>query len=225
VQGFSPAEVVVQGFSPALTESPENFSCKVAHHRCRWHGCGIWSCHTGSMITKRPKRLDGVSYVGFQRYFLTFCTAYRHRAFENYALVDSCLVQLRLCAERHDIALVAYCFMPDHVHLLVSGVAESTDVRAFVAAFKQATGFAYRRQHEKRLWQPGYFDRMLRDDEATEAVARYILENPVRAGLTAQLGEYQPAGSDLYDFQELLSVWDRAGLKSCTTPALRQRQD
>jgi len=160
------------------------------------------------VIHKRPKRLPGVPYVGYQRYFLTFCTAQRHRAFENQALADSCLVQLRRCAAAHDMALVAYCFMPDHVHLLVYGLAESADLRAFVAGFKQATGFAYRRQHDRHLWQPGYFDRVLRDDESTEAVARYVLENPVRAGLAGQLGEYGLAGSDLYDLQGLLSAWD-----------------
>jgi putative transposase len=161
------------------------------------------------MICKRPRRLAGVSYVGYQRYFLTFCTAHRHHAFEGDVVADRCLTQLRRSATAHDMAVVAYCFMPDHLHLLVYGIGESADLRAFVAAFKQATGFAYRRQYGRHLWQPGYFDRVLRDDESTEAVARYVLENPVRAGLTARLGEYRLAGSDVYDPQALLSAWDR----------------
>jgi len=52
---------------------------------------------------------------------------------------------------------------------------------------------------------------VLRDDESTEALARYTLENPVRAGLAARLGEYPFAGSDLYNLQGLLSAWDGQG--------------
>lgn len=107
------------------------------------------------------------------------------------------------------MALVAYCFMPDHVHLVVYGTSQRADLRAFVVHFKKLTGFEYRRGTGVRLWQPGYFDRVLRDDESTEAVTRYTLENPVRAGLATRLGEYRFAGSDLYDVQAQLSAWDR----------------
>ncbi len=106
------------------------------------------------------------------------------------------------------MALVAYCFMPDHVHLLVYGTSETSDLRAFVVDFKKVTGFEYRQRHGRHLWQRGYFDRILRDDESTEAVVRYTLENPVRGGLAGQLGEYPLAGSDMYDLRGLLSAWD-----------------
>jgi len=75
--------------------------------------------------------------------------------------------------------------------------------------FKKVTGFEYSRRFERRLWQPGYHDRILRDDESTEATARYILENPVRGGLARQIGEYPYAGSDLYDLQAILTAWDK----------------
>ena len=34
-----------------------------------------------------------------------------------------------------------------------------------------------------RLWQPDYFDRLIRDQEHFEKVAKYITWNPVKAGL------------------------------------------
>jgi hypothetical protein len=52
---------------------------------------------------------------------------------------------------------------------------------------------------------------VLRDDEATAAVARYILANPVRAGLTTELGEYPFAGSDVFDLKEVLTAWEEGG--------------
>lgn len=161
------------------------------------------------MFPKRPTRLTGVSYVGYQRYFLTFCTARRHPAFESADLVETCLRQFRRAATAEAFAIVAYCFMPDHVHLVVCGMGEASDLQAFMISCKKVTGFEYSRRHRRRLWQPSYYDRVLRDDESTEAVVRYVLENPVRAGLAKEIGEYPFAGSDLYDATEVRTAWDR----------------
>ena len=73
--------------------------------------------------------------------------------------------------------------MPDHVHLLVYGTSEAADLRAFVVDFKKVTGFEYRQRQGRHLWQPGYFDRVLRDDESTEAVARYTLQKSCSRGI------------------------------------------
>jgi REP element-mobilizing transposase RayT len=116
--------------------------------------------------------------------------------------------QLRCNAALFEFALVAYCVMPDHVHALLEARAERSDFKAMMKRFKQMTGFAYKKQTGRQLWQPGYHERVLRDDEASEAVARYILENPVRAGLTRELGEYPYAWSDVYDLAGLLTAWE-----------------
>jgi len=99
--------------------------------------------------------------------------------------------------------------MPDHVHVLTYGAALDADFTAFVKAFKQRSGYWYASRFGRRLWQAGYYDRILRSDEATEAVARYVLENPIRAGLARELGEYPFAGSGLYEPLALTSAWDR----------------
>ena len=99
--------------------------------------------------------------------------------------------------------------MPDHVHVLLFGESDVSDLRASVKRFKQMTSFAHKRAHGVELWQPGYHEHILRDDEATEAAARYIPENPVRAGLTREIGAYAFAGSDMYAFEALLTVWDK----------------
>ena len=89
-----------------------------------------------------------------------------------------------------DIAVHAYCFMPNHVHLLLEGTAEWSSLPAFVARWKQSTAYSIGRPRGIRLWQPGYFDRVLRARESSSTTARYILENPVRAGLTNRVNEY-----------------------------------
>ena len=103
------------------------------------------------MITKRPRRLDGVSDVGFQRYFLTICTAHRRQMFTTLTAVDGPLGQLRKTCALFDFALVAYCFMPDHLHALIAAESEQADLGVFVKRFTQMTGFAHRRSHRDSL--------------------------------------------------------------------------
>ena len=160
------------------------------------------------MLTKRPRRIDGFSYVGYQRYSLTTCTAFRRRLFIDAPLVTGVVEQLMHNAGRFEFAVLAYVLMPDHAHILAEAESERSDFRAFVKPFKQTTGFAYRQQTEQPLWQHGYHERVLRNDEVTEAVVRYILENPIRAHLSTELGEYPFAGSSKYDLEALKTAWD-----------------
>ncbi len=45
-------------------------------------------------------------------------------------------------------------------------------------------------RREGPLWQPGFHDRAIRKEEDLQAVARYIVANPVRAGLAGKVGDY-----------------------------------
>jgi len=83
--------------------------------------------------------------------------------------------------------------MPDHLHLLVSGQDESS-LPAFVRHFKQLSGHRYKREHGAQLWQISYYDHVLRRDEDLLAIARYIWDNPVRAGLAQDRSEYPFSG-------------------------------
>jgi REP element-mobilizing transposase RayT len=71
------------------------------------------------MITDRPHRLTGVSYVGFQRYFVTTCTAFRKTLFNDHALATEVIQQILQLSREFEFAVVAYCVMPDHLHLLL----------------------------------------------------------------------------------------------------------
>jgi REP element-mobilizing transposase RayT len=94
--------------------------------------------------------------------------------------------------------------MPDHVHLLVEGLDERSDLREFVHTAKRHSGYAFSQKHRKRIWQDGYYERVLRPSESPRAVARYILGNPVRAGLVSTIRDYPYVGSDIWTLDELL---------------------
>jgi len=152
----------------------------------------------------RPQRLTGFSYVGRYQYSLTFCTESRILALAD----DHCAVEtlgaFRRAANEERFSFVVYCLMPDHAHLLVEGTTASSDLRRFAKLAKQHSGAAYASRHQHRLWQPGYFDRVLRSDEDARDIAGYILNNPVRAGLVRNPLEYAYSGSDVWSLKDLL---------------------
>ncbi|MBA2259144.1 MAG: transposase [Acidobacteria bacterium] len=155
------------------------------------------------MYNRRP-RLQGFLYTGFRRYFLTFCTDGRHKVFTNPSTVACVREQILSAAHAQGVAILAYVFMPDHVHLLVEGKREDADLKSFVHLAKQKSGFAYSRSHHRRLWQASYFDRMLRDEEDTWDVIRYIVMNPVRANLVTTFTQYAFLGSAVMERDELM---------------------
>jgi putative transposase len=147
-----------------------------------------------STFRRKPNRLLLEVYRGAAVYFLTLTCAQRRPAFTEERLVESCIETLRSCSERHGFAVLAYCFMPDHLHLLVEGGAGS-DVPQFTKDFKQRTGYAYRRLSEEALWQKSYYDHILRREEDVREAARYIIGNPVRMGLVEAAGDHPYSGS------------------------------
>jgi len=133
------------------------------------------------------------------------CTFERRHYFTNSETVDLVRVQLLLTARQFDVEIVAYCFMEDHLHALVAGTAEHADSKGFTGLFRRRSGYGYRRRHGHRLWQEGYFDRVLREREATFDVVSYIVANPVRAGLCADATSYPYSGSSRYSLEEIVT--------------------
>ena len=79
--------------------------------------------------------------------------------------------------------------MPDHVHLFVRGGADFV-LSTWIAGLKRALSIAL---DQAQLWQPGFFDHILRSSESYSDKWNYVRDNPVRAGLveTADRWPYQ----------------------------------
>jgi putative transposase len=138
-------------------------------------------------------RLKGFDYVGPFGYSLTLATRGRAAAFSDPCVVQAVLECLALPCARYGFSLHAYCFMPDHLHLLLSGQDDSS-LTDFVRHFKQLSGHRYKREHGAPLWQISYYDHVLRRHEDLLTVARYIWDNPLRAGLVQDRSEYPFSG-------------------------------
>jgi REP element-mobilizing transposase RayT len=80
-----------------------------------------------------------------------------------------------------------------------------------IKMWKQSTGFEWSRRHGCKLWQHGYWERVLRDNDNPLSVCRYIVENPVRAGLVAHPTQYELCGSTLYEIRDICSAVQMRG--------------
>jgi putative transposase len=131
------------------------------------------------------------------------CTDRRRKVFVDPDNAISVQVQLLSTASAYAIEVVAHSLMPDHLHALLAGTTENSDPLKCCDVFRSRTGFHHRARHRRRLWQEGYYDRLLRDNESTFDVVSYIVMNPVRAGLARTASEYPYSGSSRYSLEEI----------------------
>jgi REP-associated tyrosine transposase len=130
-------------------------------------------------------------------YSLTFCAFSRSERFRTPGIIEMLVRAILTAALEFEFDVLAYCVMPDHVHLLVQGMTASAALRPFVASVKQRSGYEFKRRTGQRLWQKGYYERTLRRDEDLLTVARYIEANPVRAALVPSIGVWLHVGGRL----------------------------
>ncbi len=87
--------------------------------------------------------------------------------------------------------------MPDHVHLVLSRMLNPANSEAFtleeiMQGIKGASAHAINKLLRRRghIWQDESFDNYLRTGEALNDKLRYVVSNPVRAGLAQKAREY-----------------------------------
>ncbi|HLG54115.1 MAG TPA: transposase [Vicinamibacterales bacterium] len=155
------------------------------------------------MSPNRAPRLAGFSYVGLHQYFVTICTDKRRTSFADQGAATWLTLQIAPTFEARRFAVIAFCVMRDHVHLLLEGLTEDADLRAVVHNWKLRTAFAWKQRTGERLWQEGYYDYVLRDGDSVPGIVRYIIGNPIRGGLADDVTRYPYAGSSRYALAEL----------------------
>ena len=131
-------------------------------------------------------------------YFLTTCVAHRRPllpAGEIHTILREEWGGLR---DRHGWAVGRYVVMPDHVHFfLTPSLSEAKPLATVIGKWKEWTAKRVlpALKQESPLWQPEFFDHVLRSDESRAEKWLYVRENPVRAGLVAQAEDWPYAGA------------------------------
>ena len=147
--------------------------------------------HVGTQLQLRPygrpsrktrPRLSDGAYTGRRTYHVTLTTNRHLAVFADLEQGRQCVDLLEDAAAKASFNLMAFCFMPDHVHLLAQGQTDRSSLIGFLQRFKQSTSFAFKREMGRSLWQQSFFDRVLRKTDEADAVADYILDYPRQDG-------------------------------------------
>ncbi len=155
-------------------------------------------------MEKHPRhRLPHPYYLGPRNCFLTICTGQRRKLLTDPRLVKLLTSELTRQFRSHGFSIFAYCFMPDHCHVLAASLTETSDLAKAVRAFKGVSAARARSLGIRNLWQRDYYDHILRSSESFHSVAAYIFENPVRAGLVKNPHDWPFSGSFVFDWKNL----------------------
>src|SRR5438105_11972045 len=112
---------------------------------------GTKSACASGMVHPYPPRWTAFNYTGRHRYFFTFPTDRRRPFFTDSAVVDRALAQILRAATHHGFSVIAYCFMPDHLHIVVGGETDRSNCRTFIKAAKQYSGYYHSQATATRL--------------------------------------------------------------------------
>lgn len=113
-------------------------------------------------------------------------------------------------ASSQSFVVYAYCVMPDHLHVLVIGADQASDLLIFLKRLKQKTAYEFRRKFRRDLWQKKFYDHILRQSDSIGRVAAYIWMNPVRKGICKDPREYPYSGSFVVDWKKVgapVEIW------------------
>ncbi len=124
-------------------------------------------------------------------YHVTSTTLFRRKLFDSLKPARILIGAMRNEQLGGHLDSLAFVIMPDHFHWLISlkgdqslstciGRVKSCSARVI----NKATG------RRGRLWQDGFHDRAIRKEEDLVGIARYIIANPLRAGLVGHVSEY-----------------------------------
>ncbi len=124
-----------------------------------------------------------------QVYLITTVCWNRQPIFQDFPAARS-LVQALQQAQPSAYTL-CYVVMPDHLHWLMQ-LRPGAELSATVKLVKSiATRWIKQRDPAReKVWQPGFHDHQLRREEDMRVLAKYVVANPVRAGLVSSVRYY-----------------------------------
>jgi putative transposase len=148
-----------------------------------------------SKIREQPHRLNLSQYLGLVRASFTICIQNRLPVFIEPSIVNKFAEILRISCKKHFCLNWAYVFMPDHVHIVIEGREERSNLWKTIVLFKQRTGYWFLKNMPKIHWQKDFYDHIYRNENELINNILYIANNPVRKNLVMHWQDYTFTGS------------------------------
>ena len=138
-------------------------------------------------VTLRAGRYSATNHI----YHITTSTHERTHWFSEFENGRVLVKYLAREEKQGHVRSLAFVVMPDHLHWLFQ-LLTSRHFSIAVNNAKSLTAREVNRRYSRvgQVWQKGFYDRAIRSDEDVVGIARYIIGNPVRAGIVRQVGDY-----------------------------------
>ncbi len=109
---------------------------------------------------------------------------------ENYLYF---LRKMKLSKEKYKIKILSYCLMPNHFHLFVMQITDEYPVSTFISSLLNSyvKSINKKYQHSGTLFESKTKSKQIIDDAYFKWVIKYILENPVKAGLVKNISDWE----------------------------------
>jgi REP element-mobilizing transposase RayT len=173
--------------------------------RAKPRGAGFQPATGPELRLRRPKHYD----LGQIPYFVTTRTHEFERIFVGLG-AQTAMDELLDLRRKYGFLVPAFVFMADHAHVLIvpaKGFTISQTMRLVKGGIARRVNSVLKR--EGAVWQDGFRDNAPRSIDELHAYITYIEQNPVRAGLTVNVGEYpfsSAAGRCESDYQAFFAL-------------------
>lgn len=133
-----------------------------------------------SIVVRKALRLHHFDYSSNGAYFITICTHQRLRLFVGPALEAARDEWVHLPTRFSGLLLDSYSFMPDHIHAIVQLIGCPSTLSSIVQAYKSLAARGVKQVAAcDRVWQRGFYDRVVRDEMELMALREYVHHNAI----------------------------------------------
>jgi putative transposase len=127
------------------------------------------------------------NYVPGGTYFFTLVTFQRRKYFDTPNKLDHLHSKIRQVQRAKPFDLLAFCLLPDHIHLLLTLPENDSNYSLRMREIKRLTTLLMKREtlgNSDPIWQDKFWEHTIRDEKDLQAHFDYIHYNPVKHGFT-----------------------------------------
>ncbi len=149
--------------------------------------------HTDAGYTRRhPHRLNAAHYtIPVQPVGFVLCSKSQRPILTMRSAPSLLAEAIERNAANNGVDVMAWCVMPDHLHIVAQVGRDGGDLLRFLNGLKTRTGRTLRQAGlPGPIWLRSFWDRHLRPEEPLADLVSYVVHNPVNAGLCASWSEW-----------------------------------
>jgi REP element-mobilizing transposase RayT len=126
-----------------------------------------------------------------QIYFVTTVIHQRKLLFQDFFCGKIIVHEMKALHERGVVDSLAWVVMPDHIHWLFK-LNNILSLSKTMQQFKAHTAHNINKYSNQKgtVWQKAYYDHALRKEDDIKGISRYIVANPLRAGIVKHISDY-----------------------------------